>query len=525
MKNLNRTSENNFVKKENKMKTNRLIQLVAGILALAMCVPAVHAQNAPKMKMTTEIPEGIATPDKLETRIGVLTSVDGVPDKETARKIYDNLDFQHGVQAFLSGIQIASMHGLREGVLDFGPPNTTVVIYENLMDSKTLWLTPNTTSVYMVSWLQMTDEPWVLETPPDVLGIIDDHWFKYVGDFGRLGPDKSKGGKFLILPPGYEGVVPDGYFVFRTNTYGNWVIWRGFQVDGSPKPAVESTKNVFRMYPLSRKDNPPQMNFVNASGKFNNTIHRMDYGIWEEINAVVQAEPSDGQNPEILGVLASIGIKKGQPFNPDTRMKRILTEAADVGAVTVRTIMSQPRDEGFYLFLGKSAIWTNPFVGGSHEFLVDGAHLLDARAAFHFYATGITPAMAKKIIGKGSKYAAAYLDADGNPFDGSKTYRVNVPANVPAKDFWSFTLYDNQTRAMLQTDQQFPGVDNNKPGMIKNTNGSYDVYFGPEAPDGQEHNWVQTVPGKGWNMLFRLYGPLEPWFDKTWRPGDPEVVQ
>ena len=481
--------------------------------------------TAREPKMATEIPKGIATPDKLDTRIGTLTSVDGVPDKETVEKIYDNLDFQHGVQAFLSGIQIASMHGLREGLLSFGPANITAVLWEDLMDSKSLWLTPNTTSVYMASWLQMTDEPWVIETPPDVLGIIDDHWFKYVGDFGRLGPDKSKGGKFLILPPGYKGAVPDGYFVLRTNTYGNWVIWRGFQVDGSTKPAVESTKRIFRMYPLSKKDNPPKMNFVNASGKFNNTIHRMDYGIWEEINAVVQAEPSDGQNPEILGVLASIGIKKDQPFNPDARMKKILTEAAAVGAVTVRTIMSQPRDEGFYLFPGKSAVWTNPFVGGSHEFLGDGASLLDARAAFHFYATGITPAMAAKIIGKGSKYAVAYLDVDGNPYDGSKTYKVNVPANVPAKDFWSFTLYSNQTRAMLQTDQQFPGIDNNKPGIIQNTDGSYDVYFGPKAPKGQENNWIQTIPGKGWNMLFRLYGPLDPWFDKTWRPGDPELVE
>ena len=481
--------------------------------------------TAREPKMATEIPKGIATPDKLDTRIGTLTSVDGVPDKETVGKIYDNLDFQHGVQAFLSGIQIASMHGLRKGLLGFGPANITAVLWEDLMDSKSLWLTPNTTSVYMASWLQMTDEPWVIETPPDVLGIIDDHWFKYVGDFGRLGPDKSKGGKFLILPPGYKGAVPDGYFVLRTNTYGNWVIWRGFQVDGSTKPAVESTKRIFRMYPLSKKGNPPKMNFVNASGKFNNTIHRMDYGIWEEINAVVQAEPSDGQNPEILGVLASIGIKKDQPFNPDARMKKILTDAAAVGAVTVRTIMSQPRDEGFYLFPGKSAVWTNPFVGGSHEFLGDGASLLDARAAFHFYATGITPAMAAKIIGKGSKYAVAYLDVDGNPYDGSKTYKVNVPANVPAKDFWSFTLYSNQTRAMLQTDQQFPGIDNNKPGIIQNTDGSYDVYFGPKAPKGQENNWIQTIPGKGWNMLFRLYGPLDPWFDKTWRPGDPELVE
>ena len=497
--------------------------LSAFFLALAS-MPQAQAQDPPKMKMTTETPEGIATPDRLETRIGVLTSIDGVPDKKTVQKIYDNLDFHRGVDAFLSGIQIASMSALRKGSLDVGPPNTTVQIFEDLMDSKAFWLTPNTTSIYNVTWLELKDEPMVIETPPDVLGIIDDHWFKYVGDFGRLGPDKGKGGKFLMLPPGYKGPVPKGYHVMRTNTFGNWVIWRGFQVDGSTKPAVDATKKMFRIYPLSKKDNPPKMNFVNMSGKFSNTTHRMDFEIFEEINEVVQAEPSQGQNPEILGMFASIGIVKGQPFKPDARMKKILTEAAEVGAVTVRTIMSQPRDEGFYLFPGKSAVWTNPFVGGSYEFIVDGASVLDGRAAFHFFATGITPAMAAKIIGKGSKYAAAYLDADGKPYDGSKTYKINVPANPPAKDFWSFTLYDNQTRSMLQTDQQFPGIDNNKKGMIKNADGSYDVFFGPKAPKGQVNNWIQTVPGKGWNMLFRLYGPLEPWFDKTWRLGDPELV-
>lgn len=138
---------------------------------------------------------------------------------------------------------------------------------------------------------------------------------------------------------------------------------------------------------------------------------------------------------------------------------------------------------------------------------------------------GITPAMAKKIIGKGSKYAYTYLDADGNPLDGSKTYKVNVPPNVPAKDFWSFTIYDNQTRSMLQTDERFPGIDNNKSGIMQNSDGSYDIYFGPKAPQGKKNNWVQTVPGKGWNTIFRLYGPLEPWFNKTWRPGEVELVQ
>ncbi|MBK5101208.1 MAG: DUF1254 domain-containing protein [Desulfobacteraceae bacterium] len=481
------------------------------------------ANKSPKMKMTTEVPEGIATPDRLETRIGTLNLVDGVPDRETAQKVYDNLDFQRGVQAYLSGIQIASMSGMRRGMLEFGPANETVLIFETLMDSKALWLTPNTSNIYMCIWLELTDEPVVIETPPDVLGLIDDHWFKFVADFGRLGADKAQGGKFLILPPGYEGEVPDGYFVYPTNTYGNWVIWRGFQVNGDPAPAVETTKKTFRLYPLSQKNNPPKMNFVNVSGKFNSTIHRMDYGIFKEINEVVQAEPSEGQDPEIQGALSSIGIKKGKPFNPDGRMKEILKEAADVGAATVRTIMSQPRDDIFYFYPGES-VWSNPFPGGSYEWLNDGASLLDVRAGFFFYATGCTPAMAKKIIGKGSKYAFTFNDAEGNPFDGGKTYKVHLPPNVPAKDFWSFTLYDNQTRAMLQTDSQFPGIDNNYPGMIRNEDGSYDVFFGPEAPEGKENNWVQTVAGKGWNIIFRLYGPLEPWFDKTWRPEDPQLV-
>lgn len=478
----------------------------------------------PKMKMTTEVPPGIATPDKLETRIGTLTSFDGVPDEETTRLVYDNLDFQRAVQAYLSSIQIASMSAIRKGILEFGPANTTALLFENLMDSKALFLTPNTTSVYMTAWLQMTDEPFVIETPPNVLGFIDDHWFKYVTDFGNAGPDRGKGGKFLILPPGYQGEVPEGYYVTRTNTYGNWVIWRGFQVDGDPAPAVETTKELFRIYPLSQAKNPPRISFVNVSGKEFNTIHRMDSEMFKEVDDVVQSEPSEGQNPEILGLLASIGIKKGRPFDPDARMKKILEEAADVGAVTVRALAARPREDMYYIYPGEG-IWSNCFPGGSYEFLDNGAIVPDARAFFHFYATGITPAMTAKMVGKGSQYAVAYLDAEGNPLDGGKTYKVHLPPNVPAKDFWSFTLYDNQTRSMLQTDERFPGLSSLDESVKENPDGSYDIYFGPKAPAGKESNWIQSVPGKGWNMLFRLYGPLDAWFDKTWRPGDPERVR
>jgi len=485
---------------------------------------ATWAQQPLRMKMTTEVPDGVATPDKLDTRLGTLTSFDGVPDEATTQLVYDNLDFQRATQAFLSSIQIASMYAMEEGMREFGPPNTTALLFEDLMDSKALWLTPNTVSVYMASWLELGDEPMVIETPPNVLGFIDDAWFKYVADFGNAGPDMGQGGKFLIVPPGYEGDIPDGYHVAHSNTHGNWVIWRGFQVDGSTKPAVDATKERFRIYPLSQKDRPPEMTFVNMSGKFNNTIHRMDYGYWHEVDAQIQAEPIEGLDPEIRGLLASIGIEKGKEFNPDARMKGILTEAAKVGSVTARALTARPSDQRHYLYPGERA-WTNPFIDGRYDFLIDGARLLDSRVYMHFYATGITPAMAIRNVGKGSQYAIAYLDSNGSALIGSNTYKMHLPANVPAKDFWSFTLYDNQTRGMLQTDQRFPGLDNNKEGLRQNEDGSFDIYFGPEAPDGWENNWIQTVPGKGWNTIFRLYGPLQSFYDKTWKPGDFEIVE
>jgi len=506
------------------MKKNLLLLMSTLIIGTSTAF-AMDITKAPRMEMTTDIPKGIPTPNHINSRIGELNMEDGVPTIETSDLIYDNLDFQHGVTSFLSGIQVASMEAMRKGLLTFGPPNKTVLLFEELMDSKALWLTPNTTSVYMVMWLQLDSEPYVIETPADVLGIIDDHWFKYVADFGRLGDDKNKGGKFLIVPPGYKGEIPEGYIVKHTNTFGNWVIWRGFQIDGSPKPAIDLTKKVFKSYPLSQKDNPPALNFVNVSGKFNNTIHNMDISIYEEINHVVQTEPAFGQDPEILGYFASIGIEKGKEFKPDARMKKILAQSAEVASVTARTLISRPRDEAFLLFPEHSKVWTNPFVGGSYQFEVDGVSLIDGRAAFHFFATGITPAMAKKIVGKGSKYATAYLDKNMIPLDGSKTYKVHVPPNVPVKEFWSFTLYNNQTRAMLQTDQRFPGLDQNKEGLKVNKDGSVDIYFGPKPPKGLKNNWIQTIPNRGWNMLFRVYGPLDPWFDKEWYPGDPELVE
>jgi hypothetical protein len=224
---------------------------------------------------------------------------------------------------------------------------------------------------------------------------------------------------------------------------------------------------------------------------------------------------------ETLGMLASIGITKGRPFAPDVNKRKILADAAVVGNATARAIVFEGRDP---VALYPNSAWETTFYGGSYEFLVDGVRLLDARARFHMLAIAVTPAMVIEMVGAGSQYLAAFRDSDGEVFDGAKNYRLHLPPDVPAKDFWSIVLYDNQTRADLQTDYRLPSLSSELGTVEQNTDGSFDIYFGPTAPNGKTNNWIQTVPGKGWNMLFRLYGPLQPYFDKTWRPGEVELI-
>ena len=483
------------------------------------------AQNTPGYN--NKIPDYILTPDTVETRIGTLGFSDGRPDDATVQRVYDNLDFMRGVDTFLNFIPATSIEGLRKGMAEVGATRSNqVIVFDDLMDSNPLFLTGNTDTVYALAILDLErDGPTVVEVPPGAgPGTVNDAFFRFVVDMGIPGPDRGNGGKYLILPPGYEGAVPEGYFVGRSRSYVNWLILRGFLVDGRPDASSKLWRTGLKIYPLAAAENPPKMEFITGSRLVFNTIHANNYHFYEELHAVIDREPVDFIEPQLLGLAAAIGIRKGKPFAPDARLRAILEEAVALGNATARSIWLKPRDPRAYFY--EDSCWYTGFIGGDYRWFLEGgrgARNMDARTLFFYSATVNTPAMAAKMIGVGSQYAFCTVDSDDNYLDGSKSYKLHIPADVPAKDFWSVVVYDPQTRSELQTSQPFPSKNNLTNPLVYNDDGSVDLYFGPEAPAGKEKNWTQTVPGKGWFVLIRLYGPLEPWFDKTWQPGEFEL--
>jgi hypothetical protein len=498
-----------------------IITKTTALFYLLIATTNIEAQQA-KFKMTTDIPASITTPDVVETSLGTLRFFDGLPDSATVQRVYDNLDFERGVQSFLRSLPAASLYGLRRGVRAIGPDNQTALVTETMTNSLQVTLVANSETVYTCGWLDTKEGPLVVELPPNVLGFINDFWGNNTVDLGIAGPDAGRGGKYLLLPPGYTGTTPEGYFIAHSSTYGNWIFFRGFALGGDPKKAVEESKAFYRVYALADAANTPAMNFVNIAERKWNTIPVNDATYFDQIAQVVNEEPLDAIDPETRGLLGSIGIRKDQPFTPDARMKKILADAIAVGNATARALLFDTREKDLNYY--QNSGWKMLFPGGDPSFSPAGVLDLDSRSAFFYVGWGITPAMAHKMVGKGSQYAVADHDSTGNYMDGSKTYRLHLPPNIPAKDFWSVIIYDPQTRSMLQTDQQYPSINSQKSDLVVNNDGSVDISFGPNPPSGKKANWLQTIPGKGWFVWLRLYGPLESWFDKTWRPGEIELV-
>ena len=454
----------------------RLPHLLLGLMLLALAASSGPA----RAEGDTPIPPSLTTPDQVGTSIGTLKFRDGIPDAATAAKIYDQLDFQRGVSAFLNGLRGVSIYAARQGIRDAGvKDNEGVLIFSGLMDSRSLFLTANADTVYFLANIDLSKGPMVVETPPDSLGLFDDLWFRWVIDFGAPGPDRGMGGKYLLLPPGYDGPLPDGgYFIGKPTTTSVALLGRSFLVNNDPKPTVETIKKTLKIYPyvpgsygtsmgtfltgkgpLAPLSKPGTLTFVEGTGLAMNSIPPNDFSYYEMLNALVQEQPAEALQPEIGGQFAAIGIVKGKPFNPDARMRKILTDAVAVANAAGRTIAFTPRESEGFGYYGPASRWLNPLFISGYDFMRPppevskegvkpypntGARTLDARTAFFYVATGVTPAMIMRIPEVGSQYLFGITDADGEPFDGAKTYKVTLPPNIPAAKFWSFTVYDNQ---------------------------------------------------------------------------------
>jgi len=510
------------------------ILIICGVaLLLAACqqeAPVKEKKSVQTYEMTTEIPAGITTPDKVETSIGSLEYFDGVPTKETSENVYDYIDKMRGVDAFMRGIPGASVRGLIVGLEEAGVDDYNKVgITKTLLDSKSLLLTANTSTIYVTPYINVGKSgPIVMETPPGMLGAFNDAWFRYIADIGPFGEDKGKGGNYLILPPGYEGEVPEGYFVIQSPTNRVFVFTRTSIANGIDK-AVKMIGENLKIYPLAEKDNAKKMELVDISGVDFNTVHTNDFSFYEHLAEWINEEHVDMLDNQTKGLFASIGIEKGKPFAPDERMKKILTEAVAIGNAAARSITYYPRTDmnlqGVEIYPDTESSWIMAFANKNVFFTTEtGGYNADALDMFHYNYTAVTPAMAVTIEGAGSDYAISFLDGEKQILDGAKEYKLHIPADVPVNDFWAVTIYDTQTRSLLQTDQQFPTVGSLTEGFKQNEDGSFDVYLTPAAPEGYENNWLQTIPGKSFLVILRVYGPLKPWIDKTWRPGEVTLV-
>jgi hypothetical protein len=452
--------------------------------------------------------------------VGELRTVNEYPTLDTIEKLYDQLDFQRGCQAFLRNITASSMYAFRAGLRrDLGADTAQhYVVWDGPFDARSVLLTPNSETVYGLGFLALdADGPTVVEVPPGVLGVFNDMWMREVENLGPAGPDGGAGGSYLVLPPGHDGDVPDGCFVVTPKTYGVWLALRAFRGPGGDAgPAVATHKQV-RVYPLARKDDPPPMIFVNAAGRTLDTIHPVDMRFFEDLAQLVAEEHEDAIDPETAGTLAAIGIAKSEPFEPDARMRRILGEAALVGSYMALATSYKPR---LPLLRYEDRQWLEIANTGYPDYRRGNHTMLDGLSLMGWFATVSSRAMVTPMLGKGSVYMWTFTSGDGEWLDGARNYRLLLPSGIPAAGFWSVVAYDVWTRSMLANGEPEASKNSYNRDLVINDDGSVELFFGPEPPATAAENWIRTLPGKGWFTILRLYGPLEGYMDRSWKPSD-----
>src|SRR5262245_60141429 len=385
-------------------------------------------------------------------------------------------------------------------------------------------LTPNPDSLYFMAFFNTKDGPIVLDLPRgDANGSFNANivttWQVPLEDAGLLGYDKGAGAKYLILPPGYAGAKPDGYVALQSDTFGGYMLFRAnlkSHSDADVQTSIAYGKRM-KVHPLAQAANPPATVFIDVKDILFDSTIRYDASFFEHLDRIVQNEPWLDRDRAMIDPLKSLGIEKGKPFNPSDATKALLTSAVrEAGAV-----LEQKYDAGLPPFFSETSRWTFPappelIKAGSNGFADPDEYPVDSRGLTYTYAyVGI------KHLGAGQFYSISIRDKDGDAFDGAKTYRINVPPNVPVEQYWSVTAYDRETHALIRN---MPRASRSSqiPELQKNVDGSIDIYFGPSAPAGKEANWVPTDPARKFELMFRFYAPKKEFFDKVWKLPDVE---
>jgi hypothetical protein len=401
-----------------------------------------------------------------------------------------------------------------------------VIYWGRPLDWHNQTLTPNPDAIYLMAFFNTKDAgPIVVDIPAagddgSLNANICDVWQMPLEDAGPSGADAGKGGKYLLLPPGYAGPVPEGHIALRPATFGSFALLRSHLKSHSAADVAKSVaygKRV-KVYPLSQAAAPPATVFTDvADVPFDSTI-RYDGSFFVSLDRIVQSEPWLNRDRAMIDALRSLGIEKGKPFNPDAKTKAAL----EAGIREAQAWLEARYDAGFPPFYEGSR-WMFPanpemMEAVKVDFANPDRYPVDARGLTFSYAY-----IGLKRLGSGQFYLISIKDKDGNAFDGGKTYRLTVSANPPVEQYWSATAYDRVTHALIRN---MPRASRSSqiPEMQKNADGSVDVYFGPTAPVGKESTWVPTDPKRGFELMFRAYAPTKAFFDKTWKLPDIEKV-
>ncbi|MFJ9174015.1 DUF1254 domain-containing protein [Streptomyces sp. NPDC102360] len=445
--------------------------------------------------------------------------------REEAESLRSELFYQRAVHAYMTMLPALNVIGMRDGSeAEFGKGYHVLPVWKDRMDSRTWVPTPNADVIYAMSYLDLKETgPLVVNAPANVIGMFTDFFQRTITDVGAVGPDRGRGGLFLLLPPHYTGHVPDGYFTFESSTYNVFLFFRTVmgRGDSGPDPSVAAElAEQTRIYPLwaTSKDVPP-MEFPNASGVRVSMMYPTDFSYWTKLKEFVDYEPVAAITPELRGVLAALGIIKDRSFAPADWQRAALDRAVvDAPKMILASVQLGRADERNYYYTDRQ--WEEPWVGGTAEWMQETYLDIEARSRFFQYAYSSAPAMNIHSTGAGSKYPYAIRDADGDFLDGSRTYRLRLPPSPPARLFWAVTAYNITDGTMPETEQLLPST-NSYYDIPENEDGSIDVWFGPRRPEGAaESAFIQTIPGRNFVVCLRLYGTESAFYDQTWRPDD-----